>query len=186
MSFRDLERADQLIADYNNYRAWKAKSSSERQTLYDTLNVNRFTYEKQDLFVAPFSVVGRDFFVPVRGPATGQAPPAPTLLALLAGYFETVVPGTPGVSLAQPGIYPISKLARLTVKFRQTTATTKDESRITKRKYFRHSTNSASMPFGKKLPGDDYFEAVKLITALPAFGTFNNVKGNSIAFTPEG
>lgn len=186
MSFRDLERADKLIADYNNYKVWKQKSSADRQVAYDLLNVNRFKYEKEIVYVAPFGVGGRDFFVPIRAPKASQAPPCPTLLGVLTNYFETGVPAGPGISSAQAGVYPNSKLAKLSLKYMQTLATTKSDSRITGRKYFRHTTNSASMAFGKQAANDDYFDVVKAISAKAAFISFKNIKGNSVSFIPEG
>lgn len=186
MSFRDLERADQLIADAAKYRLWKAKDTGEKQTLYDTLNVSRFTYLRETVYVAPFGVAARNTFVAVQAPQAGQNQPTPVLRTLLAGYFETAAPAGAGDSILTPVYFPIKKLAKLTLKLRVTTATTKDNSRITNRRYFRHSTNSASMPFGKKTATDSYGAAINGIKAVAAYDTFDNPKGNSIIFTPEG
>lgn len=186
MGFRDLERADQLIADAAKYRAWKQKSTNEKQAAYDTLNVDRFTYEKQIIYVAPFGLEGRNLFVEVKGPKASQNKPTPELLTLLVGYFEATAPTGAEVSIVKPTYFPISKLAKLSLKLRVTTATTKDDSRITGRKYYRHKTNSASMPFGKKTATDSYGEAVKAIKQVSTFNTFMETKGNAITFTPEG
>lgn len=186
MSFRDLERADQLIADAAKYKVWKAKDTEAKQALYEGLGVERFVYEKANIYIAPFGIAGRDTFVAAEGPKDGQAPPCPTLETLLSGYYEGAAPAAAGDSIIPSSIFSVSKLARLTVKRRKTDATTKRPSRITGRRYYRHVTDSASMPFGKKVAADSYGSAVAAIRSLAAFDTFADVKGNSITFTPEG
>ncbi len=187
MSFRRLAEADKILADYTRYRAWAAKDSEERQVLYDGLNVSRFTYEKQTVYIAPFGIANRSVFVAVQAPRAGGNAPTGTLLALLAGYYEAAAPtGTTDTILEGTSLFPVSKLAKLSVKLRVSTATSKSPSRITGRRYFRHNTNAASMPFGKKSATDSYEIAVRDIKNDAAFKTFNDVKGNSISFTPEG
>ncbi len=187
MSFRRLAEADKILADYTRYRAWAAKDSEERQVLYDGLNVNRFTYDKQTVHIAPFGIASRNVFVAVQAPKAGENAPTSVLLGLLSGYYEAAAPtGTTNTILEGGSLFPVSKLAKLTLKLRVTTATSKSPSRITGRRYFRHSTNSASMPFGKKAATDSYENAVRDIKNDAAFKTFNDVKGNSIIFTPEG
>lgn len=185
MSFRDLERGDQFIADYNKYKTWKGLDSEGRQSRYETLNVDRFTYAREDIYIAPFGFGGMTTYISARGPATGQSPPCPTLRSLLTGHFEANVPAGPTITVVSAGAYPIGRLAKLTLKFMQRRATAKSISRITGRKYFRHVTNSASMAFGKNTADDDFEAAVKKIKAKADYKTFNDVSGNAIIITSE-
>lgn len=185
MSFRDLERGDQFIADYNKYKAWKALDSEARQTKYESLNVNRFTYNKRDIYVAPFGFSGKTGFVTARGPDEQANQPAPVLRTILAGFFTATRPTGSTDTIVSIGSFPVGKLAKLTLKRRESTATTKESSRITGRKYFRHNTNSVSQAFGKDAADDDLEAAVKKIKAKAEYGTFKAVKGNAIIITPE-
>lgn len=188
MSFRDLERADQLIADAAKYRAWKARDSESRQTLYETLNVDRFTYDRVTGFIAPFGIAGRNLFISANIPADAQNRPTGDVRGLLVGYFEANAPAGSGDTILESSqsYFPVNKLAKLTLKLRVGTATERSPSRITGRRYYRHRTNSASMVFGKKAATDTYESAVRDIKNDAAYKTFNDVKGNSIIFTPEG
>lgn len=188
MSFRDLERADKLIADAAKYRAWKARDSESRQTLYETLNVTRFTYDRATGYIAPFGIAGRTLFISANIPANGQNRTTGDARGLLAGYFENTAPAGPGDTILESSqsYFPVNKLAKLTLKLRITTATSRSPSRITGRRYYRHSTNSASIVFGKKTATDTYESAVRDIKNDAAYKRFNDAKGNSIIFTPEG
>lgn len=186
MSFRRLKAADNFKARLAAYEAWRDKSPGEKQNAYEALNVDRFTYERQVIYVAPFNIIGRDLFVECKAPATGQNQPTPQLLGLAATYFETAAPTTAGVTvITNNNLFPIGNLAKLTLKLRVRTATNKDSSRITTAKYYRHGTNSASMPFGKAAAGDTFESVLRAIKAKPAYDQFVTVKGNAISVLPE-
>lgn len=186
MGFRRLATADKFIADAAKYKAWRALGTAARQTKYDALNVNKFTYNKQLIYVSPFALEGYKVFVETKGPAASQNAPCPTLLTLLSGYFLTAAPTGAANSIIQPALFPVSKLAKMTLKLRTTTATTKTASRITEAKYYRHTTNSASMAFGQTSTVEDYSDVVATIKSNTAYNTFVETKGNSISFIPEG
>lgn len=186
MGFRKLKNGDKFIADYNKYKTWAAKDTSERQALYDGLNVNKFTYEKQIIYVAPFNVAGLGMYIKAKAPATGQNRPTPDLLGLAAGYFLEAAPTGANMSIITNNqLFSPGKLAKLTLKLRATDATSKSPSRITGAKYYRHTVNSASMPFGKKAATDNFAAVIADIRNNAAYETFAKVKGNSISIKPE-
>lgn len=186
MSFRRLKNSGNFQTYLKKYQEWEAKDPGEKQTLYEGLNVDRFTYEKQIIYVAPFNIAGRDLFVETKAPATGQNQPTPALLGLAATYFETAAPTTAGVTIITNNkLFPIGKLAKLILKQRVRTATTRENSRITTAKYYRHGTNSASMPFGKGAATDTFESVLRAIKAKPAYDTFVSTKGNAISIQPE-
>ena len=186
MGFRRLATADKFIADAAKYKSWRALTTAARQTKYDALNVQKFTYNKQLIYVSPFGLEGYKVFVETKGPAASQNAPCPTLLTLLTGYYVTTAPVGPTISIIQPTLFPVSKLAKMTLKLRTATATTRSNSRITDAKYYRHTTNSASMPFGQTDAVEDYTDIVATIKGKADYKTFAATKGNSISFIPEG
>lgn len=186
MSFRRLKNSGNFQTYLKKYEEWRDKDPGQKQDLYEGLNVDRFTYEKQIIYVAPFNVAGRDLFVEAKAPATGQNQPTPTLLGLTATYFETAAPTTAGVTIVTKStLFPVGKLARLILKQRVRTATTRTNSRITTAKYYRHGTNSASMPFGKAAASDSFEDALRAIRAKPAYDAFATTPGNAISVQPE-
>lgn len=187
MGYRDILRGPQLKTDYDRYIIWLQKSTQEKQTLYrSSREGTRFEYEKRVLWVAPFGQNAKTLFVQVKGPVSGVAIPAPTLLGLLATYFSDTAPTGANDVILERSQFPINKLARMLVKKRVTTATAETASRITGREYKHHTTNAISMPFGKNVVGDEYAGVIKNIKQVPAYKSFINVKGDSISFVPEG
>lgn len=186
MGFRKLKNGDKFVADYNKYKTWAAKDSGERQTLYETLKVNKFTYKKQTIYVAPFNVAGLGMFIEAKAPAAGENKPTPELLGLATGYFKLETPTGTNISvITNNQLFSPGKLAKLTLKLRTADATSKDASRITGAKYYRHTTNSASMPFGKKVAADNFATVITDIRNNAAYNTFVEGKGNSINIKPE-
>lgn len=187
MGYRDILRGPQLKTDYDRYMAWLAKSTEEKQTLYKGAREGtRLEYATRPIWVAPFGQAAKNLFVEVKGPETNAPAPAPTLLALLAGQFAAAAPTGDNDTVLTRSVFPVSKLAKLSLKLRVTTATTESKSRITGREYKHHATNSVSMPFGKNGSTESYSDAIAGIKGKAEYKAFVNGKGNGISFVPEG
>lgn len=186
MSYRDILRGAELKAEYDKYQSWLAKSRSEKQDLYDNLNVNKFTYQRSTYYIAPFGQSAKVVYIAVEMAASGTPSPGVEALNLVGNYISSDKPSGAGDVIIDSASFTQSKLAQLRLKRRVTEATTYSVSRITGRKYKRHQTNSVSVYFGKNAASDDYSDAVKTIRGLPAYDTFNDVVGNGITFIPEG
>lgn len=189
MGFSTLKRGRQLIAYINAYNTWEELDPGAKQQRFEGLNVNRFTYAKQTVYVCPFGVAGFDFFVQVEIPASGENQPTPLLLTLTNGRYQGTAPTTAGATIITNNkLFSPGKLAKLTAKQRVTTATNKTPSRITTARYYRHQTNSASTSFGKLNATDTFTAALTAIRGNAAYDTFldkTNGKGNSITVKPE-
>jgi hypothetical protein len=190
MGFSNLRKGRQLITYIQKYNEWEDLEPGAKQQKYEGLNVNRFTYTKQTVYVAPFNVAGFDFFVEAKAPATGQNQPTPLLLTLATGRFRTEAPTTAGVTVVTNNqLFSPGKLAKLTAKQRIQTATQKSASRITTARYYRHQTNSASTPFGKSGATDTFAAALTAIRGNAAYDNFLDAaqggKGNAISVKPE-
>lgn len=179
-------RGPELKAEYDKFQQWAGKSRAEKQDLYDTLNVNKFTYTTQVVWVAPFGQGAKNLYVEVEICAAGTPSPGVEALSLAGSYFTTTKPTGAGDTILAPTLFPKKKLAKLILKRRVTPATAKSPSRITGRKYNRHQTNSVSVFLGKNAPTDDFSDAVKAIRGIAAYETFITPKGNTISFVPEG
>lgn len=189
MSFSTLKKGRQLITYIQKYNEWEELDIGQKQTRYEALNVRRFTYNKQTVYISPFNIAGFDLFVEAKAPATGQNQPTPLLLTLATGRFRTEAPTTAGVTvITNNQLFSPGKLAKIVAKQRTETATTKSASRITTARYYRHATNSASIPFGKSSATDTFTAALTAIRGNTAYDNFldtTNGKGNSITVQPE-
>jgi hypothetical protein len=137
MGFSRLKNGGNFVTYYNKYKEWENKTPGQKQDAYETLNVQRFTYAKQTIYVAPFNIAGRDMFVEAKAPATQQNQPTPTLLGLAATFFEAAAPTTAGVTIVTNNqLFSPGKLAKLILKYRASTATVRTNSRITTAKYY--------------------------------------------------
>lgn len=186
MSYRDILRGAELKTEYDKYQAYLAKSRSEKQTLYDALNVNKFKYEKSTYWIAPFSQPAKAVYVAVKMAADGTPTPGAEALTLGGSFRTATAPAGATDVILDSASFALNKLAKLSLKFRQTTATSNSISRITGRGYKKHTTNSCSVYIGKNAATDDYSDAVREIKELAGYKTFNDVVGNSITFIPEG
>ena len=118
--------------------------------------------------------------------ATGTPTPGAEALSLSAPYRTATAPAGATDVIIDSASYTLNKLAKLSLKFRQTPATANSISRITGRSYKKHTTNSCSVYLGKNTATDDYADVVKAIKAAPAYKTFNDKVGNGVSFIPEG
>ena len=187
MSYRDIMRGAELKAEYDEYIAWKGKTRAQKQTAYASLQVSKFTYNKQVVWVAPFAQTGKNLWVEVEICASGTPSPGSEALSLGGDFFKTAAPAeATDIIISDPRIFPRKKLAKMIVKLRKSTASQNSDSRITGRKYKRHGTDSVSVFLGQNAAGDDFNDVVKAIKAKAAYETFITVTGNTIQFIPEG
>ncbi len=186
MSYRDILRGAELKTEYDKYQTYLAKSRSEKQAAYDALNINKFTYTKSTYWIAPFFQPAKSVYIAVEMAAAGTPTPGAEALSLTGSYRTATAPAGATDVIIDTASFPAGKLAKVVFKFRQTTATANSISRITGRGYKRHTTNSVSVFIGKNAAADDFSDAVREIKALSGYKTFNDVKGNSITFIPEG
>lgn len=186
MSYRDILRGAELKAEYDKYQLWLGKSRSEKQDLYDTLNVSKFTYNKSTYYVAPFAQPNKALFVAVEQVAAGTTSPGDVALSLGGSFFTANTPVGAADIILNSSQFPKSKLAKMIVKRFVSKPGTKSQSRITGRKYFRTVNNSVSVFLGKNAISDGFDDVVSAIKELGGYDTFNDVAGNSITFIPEG
>lgn len=186
-SYRDIMRGPELAAEYEKYQTYQKKSREEKQTLYAGLQVNRFTYTTQLVYIAPFGQPGKTVYVPVEICAAGTPSPGTVALDLADSYFATAAPtGAADTVLSDSKIFPKGKLAKMNVKQRGTLISAEHKSRITGRTYKRYNNNAVSVFLGKAAAADDFSDVVKAIKAIAAYETFISTKGNMIQFIPEG
>lgn len=113
---------------------------------------------------------------------------ATTLKGILADYTTTVAEKQ---ALTTPNILENVKFtpAKLTIIQRITTKTTKDTSRITGRKYYRHENDSVTGSFGKKVAADTYESVSTAIQGKTEFKALFTGSENNLAsrfrFKPE-
>lgn len=185
-SYRDIMRGAELKAEYDKFVAWQSKSRAEKQNLYEALNVNKFTYNKETYYVAPFGQGAKTIYVAIEQAASGTPSPGNEALDLSSAYSTKTAPIGTGDTILDPTTFAKNKLAKLIVKRRVTAATEKSPSRITGRKYRRHATNAVSVFLGKATATDDFSDVVKAIRGTAKYKDYVAVVGNSIAFVPEG
>lgn len=185
-SYRDIMRGAELKAEYDKFVAWQGKSRAEKQNLYDALNVNKFTYNREVYYIAPFGQPAKTTYVEVEMAAAGTPSPGAEGLSLGGSFFTKTKPAGAGDTILGGTLFPKNKLAKMILKRRVTAATANSESRITGRKYKRHQTNSISIFLGKNAASDDFSDVVNDIRGIAAYETFIKTVGNTIAFVPEG
>ncbi|MEA5619515.1 hypothetical protein VB711_16950 [Cronbergia sp. UHCC 0137] len=192
MSYRDINKAAQLKKDYDNLKEWQEKSTEQKQTAFEGVNTpaNTVKINRIDGYIAPFGVTGTSLvYVPIQvisatnaGRGGGLATSIRTVLN--DDYTYEALTGTPIIVAGAKNFKP----AKVTVKVRVSTASTKSRSRITGRLYYKHEHDSVSSPFGKKIVGNDYVTVRNAIdVALKALNLPNQTFASftTIKFTPE-
>lgn len=192
MAFTDITKAVRLAEDYKNYQAWLTMSTQQRQTAFEAVNnpQNTVRTAREAGYVAPFNASGGTIlWVPTRLIAASQSGRGSGLATTLKSIVDEYTKSVLGASdLAIVGVKKF-KPAKLTVIQRVSTATTKETSRITKRKYYRHENDSVTTNFGKKAVGDTFEDVVTAIKAKSAFNGLFTGSANALAskyrFVPE-
>ncbi|MEH1811928.1 MAG: hypothetical protein V7K26_03670 [Nostoc sp.] len=197
MAYKDISRGVRLAADHAKYLIWLGKDTEARQAAYAAITTpaNKVKTDRVVGAIIPFDTSGINLvYLPARLIAATQSGRggtlATTMQGILAEYnFTTVELG----ALATPNIIDNVrdfKFAKLTIIQRVTTATVKESSRITGRKYYRHENDSVTGNFGKKVAADTFDTVVTAIKAKPAFtGLFTgseNALASKYRFVPEG
>ena len=185
-SYRDIMRGPELAAEYEKFQAWQRKSREEKQTLYKGLNVNRFTYENQLVYIAPFNQAAKSVFVEVSICASGTPSPGTVALNLGGSFWTVAKPAGATDTVLGSDLFPLKKLAKMTVKERGTLREGDHKSRITGREYKRYNSNAVSVFLGKNNATDGFDDVITAIRGIAGYETFLQTKGNSIRFTPEG
>ena len=192
MAYTDISRGVRLAADHAKYMAWLQKDTEARQAAYAAITTpgNKVQTARVFGYLAPFSATGATLvYAPAKiiGPTqSGRGSTlANTVRTILNEYSNLTLDGTE-VGLTGVKYVP----AKMTLIERITTATTKESSRITGRKYYRHENDSVTGNFGKKVIADDYDSVVAAIKAKTEFTAFfatgANAAFNKFRFVPEG
>jgi hypothetical protein len=186
MAFRDINRGPELKIMYDNLRLYEAKSREEKAAAYKTAtkNTTKAKHTRVKAYILPFDAKAGQYLdarvLASTQDGTGKIP-AELVAGLVGGQFKAAL--TTGENSFKAPKY---KFARLIATQRTATATTETPSRFTKNPYKHHTTVSASSSFGASAATQTYAEAVNLIIAKPALGTFKGTPGNSISFDPQG
>jgi hypothetical protein len=174
MAYTDISRGVRLAQDYAKYKAWLEQTTEQRQASYAAIvtAANRVKTARASGYIIPFDSTG-----------TG-------LIYIVEEFtFDLTKIG----ALTSPNLLDSVKdfkPAKLTVIQRVQTATAKESSRITGRKYYRHENDSVTANFGKKVAADTYESvttAIKEKTAFKALFTGSeNATASKFRFVPEG
>lgn len=197
MAYKDISRGVRLAQDYAKYKIWLEKSTEERQTAYAAITTpaNRVKTAHAPGYIIPFDSTGTNLvYIPARiiGPTqSGRGMTlANTIRDIVGDYTFTLAEIA---ALTTPNLLDTVKrfkFAKLTVIQRVQTATQKEASRITGRKYYRHENDSITTHFGKKLAADTYDSVVQAIKEKPAFTALfqgsENASASKFRFVPEG
>ncbi|WP_017317112.1 hypothetical protein [Mastigocladopsis repens] len=197
MAYRDISRGVRLAADYAKYTAWLNKSTEERQAAYAAITTaaNKVKTARTPGYIVPFDASGTSLiYVPARLISATQSGRGAALATTLKGIVDEFTFSTQEVAaLATPNVLENAKsfkFAKVSIIQRVVTATTKESSRITGRKYYRHENDSVTASFGKKVAADTYDSVVQAIKEKPAFiGLFTgseNAAASRYRFVPEG
>lgn len=197
MAYKDISRGVRLAADHAKYLIWLAKDTEARQTAYAAITTpaNKVKTDRVVGAIIPFDASGINLvYLPARLIAATQSGRggvlATAMQGILAEYnFTTAELG----ALTTPNIIDNArnfKFAKLTIIQRVTTATAKEASRITGRRYYRHENDSVTGNFGKKVAADTFDTVVTDIKAKAAFtGLFTGSEtalASKYRFVPEG
>jgi hypothetical protein len=197
MAYRDISRGVRLAADYAKYKTWLEKDTEARQAAYAAVTnpANKVKTARISGYIIPFDASGTTFvYVPARLIGANQSGRGSTLATTLKGIVDDFTFSTAEVAaLTTPNILEGAKgfkFAKVTVIQRVTTSTTKESSRITGRKYYRHENDSVTASFGKKVAADTYDSVSQAIREKPAFVALFTGSENALAsryrFVPEG
>ena len=192
MAYKDISRGVRLAADHAKYIAWLEKDTEARQTAYAAITTpgNKVKTDRVSGYLAPFSATGTTLiYAPAKLISADQSGRgsalALTVKEILSEYSNLTLDGT------EVGLTGVKyKPATMTLIERVTNATTKESSRITGRKYYRHENDSVTGKFGKKVVADDYDSVVAHIRThnkyTAFFSTGTNAAYNKVRFVPEG
>lgn len=192
MAYKDISRGVRLAADHAKYITWLEKDTEARQTAYAAITTaaNKVQTSRISGYLAPFLATGTTLiYAPAKLISETQAGRgsalALTVREILTEYSNLTLDGT------EVGLTGVKyKPATMTLIERVTTATAKEASRITGRKYYRHENDSVTGKFGKKVVADDYGSVVTHIKTHAKyqafFNTGTNAAFNKVRFVPEG
>jgi hypothetical protein len=192
MAYTDISRGVRLAADHAKYIAWLQKDTEARQAAYAAITTpgNKVQTARVSGYLAPFSASGTAL---IYAPAKLISPTQSGRGAALAGTVKEILSEYSNLTLdgTEVGLTGVKyKPATMTLIERVTTATTKESSRITGRKYYRHENDSVTGKFGKKVVVDDYDSVVAHIKThakyIAFFSTGTNAAFNRVRFVPEG
>lgn len=189
--YSDINRGPELQNLYNKLQDWRKLDPAEKRTLYRSVAkpaTERVKTEFAQSWIRPFSAARDDIYYETQIPATtqtGEGQDVATLIrTLLAGRFTETAPAGATDTLI---VIPKFSFAKVRVSRRTGDAGNENAvSRLTGKPYTRWRSNSMQGNFGKSATQSDYYESIKTIKALSAYTTFNNVRGNTISFKPEG
>ncbi|MBD2411886.1 hypothetical protein FACHB389_15700 [Nostoc calcicola FACHB-389] len=197
MAYKDISRGVRLAKDHEKYMLWLNKDTEARQQAFAAINTPANTVKTTRVpgYIIPFDSSGAELvYVPARLISATQAGRGSALANTLKGIVDEFTFSTTEVAaLTNPNVLTgvrNFKFAKFTVIQRVTTATTKESSRITGRKYYRHENDSVTAHFGKKLANSGYEAVIDAIKEKPAFiGLFQgseNAAASRYRFVPEG
>ncbi|WP_373525094.1 hypothetical protein [Nostoc sp.] len=197
MTYRDISRGDRLAADYAKYQIWLKKDTEARQAAYAAITTpaNKVKTDRVIGAIIPFDTSGTNLvYLPARLIAATQVGRGGVLATAMQGILaEFNFTRTELAALTTPNVIDNVKkfkFAKLTIIQRVTTATVKESSRITGRKYFRHENDSVTGSFGKKIAADTYDTVVAAIKGKADFNGLFTGSVNALAsryrFVPEG
>lgn len=197
MAYKDISRGVRLAADHAKYMLWLNKDTEARQAAYATVTTpaNKVKTARTSGYIVPFDATGTALvYLPARLISPTQEGRGSVLAKAMEGILKPFTFTTAEVgALTTPNVLDTAKkfkFAKLTVIQRVTTATVKESSRITGRKYFRHENDSITASFGKKVAADTYDTVTTAIKANTAFtGLFTGSEtalASKYRFVPEG
>jgi hypothetical protein len=177
MAYSDISRGVRLAKDYANYQLWLNKDTAGRQAAFKAVNnpANTVKIKRELGAVVPFTSSGSLVYVPAyliaTGAQTGRGGSTAVLVRDLIDEYNFTPVELGG--LASPNILEGVKFrpAKITIVKRITTATTKANSRITGREYYRHENDSITESFGKKVVADTFDSVVTAIKGKSGFST---------------
>jgi len=193
MAYRDISRGVRLAADHAKYMAWLNKDTAARQAAFQAVNnpADTVKIQREAGYIVPFGSEGSLVYLPARLLRATQPGRGGATAIILRGLIDEYTFTTENIeTLTNPNVVDGVKFkpAKLTLIQRVQTATTKEASRITERRYYRHENDSVTAGFGKKLLADTYSSVTTAIRAKSAFGSFfegaTNVF-NKFRFVPE-
>jgi hypothetical protein len=190
MAYSDISRGVRLAKDYANYQLWLQKDTAARQTAFKAVNnpANTVKIKREQGAVVPFTSTGALVYVPARliagGEQTGRGGPVSVLVRGLINEFNFDQAKLRALTSANVLEGVKFRPAKFTVIKRVNDATTKSNSRITGREYYRHENDSITESFGKKVVADTFDSVVAAIKAKAGFITVVTSKDN-YRFKPE-
>lgn len=187
--FADINRGPELAKAYDALQDWRKLDKAAKKVRYNAVKKTsaRVKVEYETAYIVPFSAARNDIYFPAKVPAATQSGTGDAVVAivrtLITGRYVTPAPTGATVTIL-PKIPRGFSFAKVRATTRVGTPVVNAVSRITGNPYTRISTESASGSFGQG-PQTDYEASRKAIKAIPAYATFDNAEGNSLAIIPE-